>query len=187
MFENIMVVISSNGKPCSRILGKWLNNYKLDWRYGSPENYTELARNQNINRFLKLDVPKGKEYFLGIDQDMIPLIETNKILTSPGDLLYCGHAGRHGTKGHYGDDDFSAACFRVSARLLMTLQKPYFKITVVDDVRTECECKYFLRKTQVKAKMVGIIGHEQTCILIPNVSAKMGWALAWEEDISANS
>jgi hypothetical protein len=186
MFEHIQVVIMSAGQSCSQILGSWLSAYKLDWRYGSEVYGIDLARGQNINRFLEFDVPKGKTHLLCIDHDMIPLIETNKILTSPGDLIYCGYCGRMGSPGHYGDDDFGCACFRVSAKLLMTMQKPYFQTTVVDDVRTECECKYFLKKTQ-GAKMVGTIGHLQECILIPTPQTTNGWSLAWKKDLNASN
>lgn len=185
-FPKIQVVISSNGRSCTQILEKWLRAFNLDWRYGSTENFTELARNQNINRFLQQDVPRGKEYFLGIDQDMVPLIETRGILLDPGELIYCGHCGRHGSPGHYGDGELSCACFRIHHSVLEAIAKPYFKILVEDDVRTQCECLYFRDKALAlghKSRMVGVIGHEQQCILIPAPTASKGWALAWPEDL----
>jgi hypothetical protein len=182
-FDHIQAVVMSAGPPATRVLGRWLSCYGIDWRYGSTEYGIDTARNHNFNRFLEFDVPNGKTHLLCVDHDMIPLIDSRGVLIVPGDLVYCGYCGRHGSKGHYGDNDLGMGCFRVSADLLSKMARPFCKTTVIDDVRVECECAHFLRQAGGKSMMAGTIGHEQTCILIPAPKATKGWALAWPEDL----
>jgi hypothetical protein len=186
-FKEIQVVVMSSGAPVNRLLGLWLMKHQLDYCYGSPENLAgvDVARNQTITRFLREDVPKGKKYLLGFDHDMIPLESTRHILTEPGELIYCGYAGRHGSKGHYGNDDFGMSCFRTSVDVLVRMQYPWCQNTMLNGAKINCECNFFHQKVLglgIKPKMVGIIGHEQTCILIPS-KTELGWSLLWSEDI----
>ena len=183
----IQVQIMSNGQPMTRILSSWLYENKLDWYYGSQEYGIDLARNQNITRFLREDCPRGFTHLLTIDNDMIPIRETRHILRGEDELAYCGYVGRHGSKGHYGNDDFGCACARYSVAVLKTLSPVWFKTTERNGVRIECECTYFANHAKLhgyKSKMVGLIGHEQKCILIPTDN---NYEVLWEEWQTSNT
>jgi len=187
MHDHIQVVVMSYGQPMTRQLQEWLRDNKLNWRYGPSGYGIDLARNQIVNQFLREDVSRGKTHLLGIDDDMIPIRETRHILRGNEEFAYCGYCGRHGSRGHIGDGDFGAACFRVSAHLLRHLIKPYWKTTSVNDARIECECEYFRKRAEAKgftAKMVGIIGHRQNCVLVPSKDAP-GYVVVWDEELEA--
>jgi hypothetical protein len=190
---NIQVIVMSAGPPMTQQLQEWLYTNKLDWCYGSKEYGIDLARNQNIVRFLKEFVPLGKTHLIGIDHDMVPIPETQGILMGTDDLVYCGYTGRHGSRGHHGPNDFGAACFRVSKVLLQQLvydpisdtRGIWWKTTDAGGVRVECECQYFRKRAKrlgVIAEMVGLIGHQQTCIIVPEGD---GYKVMWEEALHA--
>ena len=87
--NKIQCVIQNYNSPATKELQIWLKHMKVDWRYGQSGYELDVAKNRNIDQFLKEDVPKGKEYLLMIANDMIPLKTTKKILTEEGPLLYC--------------------------------------------------------------------------------------------------
>ena len=185
MHSHLQVVVASFGAPASRGLGLWLSHHGLDWRYGSSEYGVDTIHNQNITRFLREDVPRGKTDLLSIDADMVPLPETDAILSEPGNLLYCGHVGRYGSRGHKGDGDFSIGCYRASADLLELMGPPWVQTIVAGGVRVHCECNFFRHRAAQEgavARQAGIIGHEQRCILIPT-NTDLGWAVAWPTDL----
>jgi hypothetical protein len=180
MRPDIQAVVMSAGQPASRALAQWLSRQGIAWRYGSQDYGIDHARNQNVRRFLAEDAPRGKAFLLMVDHDMVPTPETVSILTTPGNLLYCGYADRYGTPGHYGDEAFGAACFRASAELLAAMPDPWFKMGYVDGRRVACECGFFRMRAKglgYQSQMVGIIGHEQRCVLLPDEHG--GYALHW--------
>jgi hypothetical protein len=187
MHDFIQVIVMSGGPPMTRQLAEWLKENKLDWRYGSGEYGIDLARQQNTVWFLRECGLRGKTHLLGIDHDMVPIRETRHILRGNHELVYCGYCGRHGSRGHVGDGDFGAGCFRVSADLLNRMAQPWWQTTVVNGVRTECECQWFRKRAEAvgaTSKMVGIIGHRQECVLVPSNDAP-GYAVMWDEQLEA--
>jgi hypothetical protein len=184
---NIQAVVLSGGPPACKPLGLWLSRHCPDWRYGSGEYGYNVARNQSITRFLREDVPKGKTHLLMLDHDMVPLPDqtTDAILTEPGDMLYCGFVGRAASHGHKGQGDFGFACCRLSAGLLEKVGYPWSRDRVDGGRRTQCECAFFRWRAATigeSPRMVGIVGHEQTCILLPT-DTELGWAVAWPRDL----
>jgi hypothetical protein len=189
--KSIQVVVMSAGQPACRSLGAWLGRHGLDWRYGSQDYGIDLARNQNITRFLNRDVSAGKTHLLMIDHDMVPVPATAAILESDGDLFYCGYVDRFGTPGHFGDNNFGAACFRASADLLNRMQRPWFATGFHDGRRVRCECFHFAALATAcgaQSRMAGIIGHEQHCVLLPGISgaAELHWPPEFDEDGRTN-
>jgi hypothetical protein len=182
---NIQTVVMSRGEAPCRILSLWLSQHCPGWRYGSTDYGIDTARNQGIRRFLKEDVPNGFTHFMSIDADMVPVDETDAILTEPGELLYCGYVDREGSRGHVGNGDFGAACFRASADLLAKMPDPWFRAIEQDGRRVSCECQWFQNlasRANVKPRMVGIIGHQQTCILLP-AETDLGWGILWPHNL----
>ncbi|MEI8374804.1 MAG: hypothetical protein WCJ35_18425 [Planctomycetota bacterium] len=180
---NIQTIIMSRGEPPCRPLALWLSENFLDWRYGSQDYGIDHARNQNIRRFLREDVSAGKTHLLSIDADMVPVESTAEILTEPGELLYCGYVDRFGSRGHIGQGDFGAACFRASAELLARMGDQWFEMGYHNGKRIACECSYFHNIAQQaggRSRQVGVIGHQQTCVLVP-AETETGWILQWPQ------
>lgn len=185
-YPTLQVVVMSFGAPPCRMLSRWLSDFELDWRFSSTDYGVDVIHNHSITRFLREDVPlRGKTHLLSIDSDAFPLRESSVILEAEGDLIYCGHVGRYGSKGHTGDSQFSLGCYKASATLLKQMSPPWVRQTIVKGVRVQCECNYFQNKAEkvgYKPQMVAHIGHEQRCILIPS-DTELGWKLAWPTDL----
>jgi len=190
----IQVVIMARFDTATPWLADWLDRHNLPWRYGSPEFGIDCARNQNIVRFLREDVPNGRKHLLMIDKDMVPLPATDAILKAEGDLLYCGYVDREGSAGHCSPTGFGAACFRASATMLQKMQDegvapPWFEMGYNPERtrRTHCECLDFQRraaKVGVKSQMAGVIGHLQTCIVVPDGQSP-GYRALWPHELDA--
>lgn len=184
--STIQAVVLSGGSPACKRLGLWLARHCPDWRYGSGEYGYNVARNQSITRFLREDVPSGKTHLLMFDHDMVPLPQSEAILTEPGEMLYCGFVGKEASHAHYDDGDFGWACSRISAELLGKVGYPWSQDIIKDGRRIECECNFFRKKAIAageSSRMVGIVGHEQTGIIVPNPAAKHGWSIMWPSDL----
>ena len=166
----IQTVVMSSGAPASRALSLWLSLRGLAWRYGSRDYGIEHCRNQAVRRFLQED---QADYLLMLDCDMVPIAGTDAILTADGDLCYCAAHGRFDSSGHVGSNNFGAACCRLSRKMLLDLADPWFHIERAGGVMVSCECEYFRRRAVAAGYvpcMVGGIGHEQRCVLLPDGS-----------------
>lgn len=182
--SEIQVVIRTRREPANEFLVEWLGRMKLDFRHGSKEYHLDQARDQDVCRFLREDVPNGKRYFLGFDAGAVPLKDTTAILVFPGELVYCGHMAGGGAKGHFGQDDFGLACFRASADLLARIERPWFRLAYIKGVRQGCECNYFRAKAAnagAQPVMAGVVGHLDTCITIPDGAG--GHRVVWPHEL----
>jgi len=205
-----IAVVSGSGGPC-RLLRDWLDGLPIEWWVSSTDKGLDVVRNQVITRFLREDVPKGKKFLLSINGDDVPVIDTNPIISTPGDLLWCGDVGHWGSPGHYGDNAFGCGCFRASADLLSRMRMPWFETRLNDcyqnkswlemqgadpgkspphTQRIACECDWFARRARkagAEPKMVGIVGNQQGgddgCILFPDLTAKPPWKVAFPCDL----
>jgi hypothetical protein len=186
--NEIKAYVMTRHKPPCRELSRWLFGHRLDWSYSSSEFGIDVARNQTVNRFLQEQVPKGKQYLMMIDADMVPVVDTHRIISADGDLVWCGYTEEPPAKGHYGEGDFGAACFRASASLLSRMQQPWFKMKYDGCLgrRLACECSYFAacaRGQGVEPRMVGIIGHARRCIMFPTPETTLGWKICFPHEL----
>lgn len=202
---NIQIVVSSYRRPPCSLLNEWLRGLPYlcgTWRIGSQEYGIDVARNQNVTRFLREDVPAGRTHLLMIDGDMVPLGPpydlgqgaTAAILKEEGDLIWCGYAGHQGRNGHFGGRSMGCGCLRISADLLKRIPPPWFKTQYNEQMtrRIACECDGFyqlaIRAGATKnPREVGVIGHQQGgddgCILVPTTNNPAGWNLFWPADL----
>lgn len=198
--STIQIVVSAYRQPPCTLLLEWLQRLPYlcgTWRIGSQEYGIDVARNQDVFRFLHEDVPAGRTHLLMIDYDMVPLGPTKEILTEEGDLLGCGYVGHQGSPGHIAE--IGCGFMRVSFELLTCIEKPWFQTRYDENLtrRLECECSEFYRKALAVRdeshdfRQVGVVGHQQGgdtgCILIPDSRQKSGWALAWPADLRKSS
>ena len=144
-----------------------------------------LARRQCLANFLRSDVPAGYTHLVQIDEDMVPVESSERILTEPGDLVYCGYRGRHGQKGHYGDNDFGCGFSRISADLAARVPlEDAFEFDLAEDRLqvTGCECEHFRLLAEAaghQSKMVGVVGHLVEMIAVPTEDGDERVSLRW--------
>jgi len=184
MWDKIQCVIQTYNQPATKELQQWIAWTKVDWRYSEGGYEIDVAKNRSVMKFLAEDVPRGKEYLLMIANDMVPMPTTFNILTEPGDLIYCQSMGNEGRLDHHGDKNFSAACWRGHAKVLQSFGPPWFRMGHTGDrtSQTYCDCGYFKDRAQEQGydgRQVGIIGHEQRCILTPHGEDIQKWSMIW--------
>lgn len=194
MINHIQTYVMAHRSVPNRLLMKWLTAWQPDWKQGSQVGFRiDLARNQTVNAFLKDDVPRGKTHLLLLDADMVPVISTNKIIPTHGDLVFSEYVGRSGVHGHRTSP--GAGCVKVSADLLGKMVKPYFCVPVNEtcDLLEGCECDYFYRnaiKAGATAIKAGMIGHQMGgnggCVIFPANTAS-GFRAAWPEELGYDS
>lgn len=183
--QEIQVIIM--GEP-NEFLAHWLMINGIQWRRANDSYDVDVARNRATREFLACDVPRGKKYMMMFDADMVPCGETQALLIAPGDLVFCGHVGAQGGRGHSGPGNFAAACFRVSLRCLQKMGQITNGVwwnmgkDASRSERTHCECAYFNHTAQQAGfapVQVGVIGHMQTCIIFPVNNSPEQWKLLW--------
>lgn len=182
--SKIQCIIQTYDKPATRELQQWLAWTGIEWRYSEGSYEIDVGKNRVIKQFLEYDITTGKEYLLMIANDMIPVQSTINIITDPRDLIYCQSMGNNGRLDHNGDKNFSAACWRASAKVLRSFGPPWFRMGHSGDIteQTYCDCLYFKDRAQEQGYdgyQVGIIGHEQRCILLPHHEDSKKWEMIW--------
>jgi hypothetical protein len=188
--SEIQIVIHSGGSGPNPLLFKWLQGLPIDTRMGSFDHPRDVARNHNVTRFIKEDIPRGKNFLVMVNADTVPVMETNEIISREGDFIYCGDRADSGAPGHYGDGDFGPACCRLSANMLLEMQAPLFKLPINENrtVRSGCECVAFRKQAQAlgyEPKMVGIVGNLCQCIIFPKPESKTGFSLVWPNQLQS--
>jgi len=179
--------------PMNPMLFKWLNNIGVAWREGSKDYGSDLARNQEVYRFLHEDVDKEKDWLLMIDHDMVPVVETNLVVASEEPIAFAATVTKaQGGGAHTKDGNFGAAFFKVHKDTLLAMgDAPWFKTTFNETLtrRLKCQCNYFNDKAKqagYEAKAVGHAGHQQGgqngIILLPYDSPK-GYTGVWPHEV----
>ena len=176
--REVLIVVMAYREEPNRHLQAWLNALSprgYEWRYGPETHPVYVARNQVVNRFLAEDTTK--QYLVMIDAPLVPIRgQTVRVLTEPGDVVYCGYFGRYGTAGHYGN--FGCGCFRASRRVYESLPPPWFDFGYDATLtqKTQCECARFANRLQVagvEPLQVGVIGRLTELVLIPAGPGRM--------------
>jgi len=175
-----------------------------EWRYGPETHPVYVARNQVVHRFLTEDT--AKQHLVMIDAALVPIagqtgtgpdLGTARVLTEPGEVVYCGYYGRYGTAGHH--LDFGCGCFRASRRVYEAMPPPWFDFGYDRTLtqKTECECARFAQRLSslslppasglaepggvdgpagshpVVPRQVGIIGRLTELIVVPSGRGRM--------------
>lgn len=154
----IFTVICSYRQPPCSMLARWLKDNGVEWEVGSQEYGIDIARNQNVNRFLA----SGADCLLMIDGDTIP--KGRDILESNEKLSWLAYVGHQGSRGHV--DEFGAGACRIAANVFDNIPKPWFQTSYNGDLtkRIACECSTFAKKAKAagyEPKCVGEAGHQQ--------------------------
>jgi len=192
--KKIQGVVMAHPNPMNPMLAKWLMAIGVGWRKGSSDYGSDLARNQEVYRFLNEDVPKGKNWLLMIDHDIVPVTESNQLVGTQTPLAFAATVTKAvGGGGHTKDGSFGAAFYKVHKDVLIAMgDAPWFKTTFNETLtqRLKCQCSYFGQKAKeagYEAKVVGHAGHQQGgqngIILLPSSSSKKGYAGVWPHEV----
>ena len=208
----VQIVVMAYREEPNRHLQAWLNALRergYAWRYGPETHPVYVARNQVVNRFLAEDT--GKEHLVMVDSALVPISaqaaqldqgascgdgpasgragETVRVLTEPGDVVYCGYFGRYGTAGHY--LNFGCGCFRASRPVYEAMSPPWFDFGYDATLtrKTMCECVCFAnrlsalslapacqgeaKRSPVVPLQVGIVGRLTELVLTPTGHGRM--------------
>ncbi|MFO8014129.1 MAG: hypothetical protein R6X20_12585 [Phycisphaerae bacterium] len=183
--EDVLIVVPAFREVPCRPLLEWLRAVErrgYAWRLGPPESRpVTVARNQIVTRFLEEDA--DKQHLVMINARMVPLPEvpgeasgggTARILTEPGDVVYCACFGRYGLAGHY--PHFDTACFRASRAVYESTPQPWFDFAC-DPTHTRltlCECQWFQRRLPegIEPKRAGAVGRLTEMVVAPNTDGQ---------------
>ena len=168
-------------------LSAWLDGLKADgFDVRTQRSHYDVctARRASLANFIENDVPAGATHLLMLDDDMVPVPGTERILTEPGDLVYCGYVNRSGRGRHYGHGDLGCACLRISDKLAASIPIATSFEFVFNASRTEvekCECRNFrdqARDLGYESKMIGTIGHCVNMVVVPTeTGAEQRWPI----------
>ena len=161
----------------------WLRKNNIEYNLYSHAYEPAIARNKAIIDFLD----SNKSTLMMFDGDQIPTEDT-KIFEYPDKpLVYCGYPSRNvKLKGHFGDGDFAAGCFRCDREVILAMQS---KLDIINkqlfinnfhfsqalelgwfgralynygSVETSCSCDWFnalAKSVGYETEMIGTIGH----------------------------
>jgi len=142
-------------------------------------------RNVIVQWFLK---ETKLPWLVMLDDDMIPVVDTQALLQSPADITGCHVIGRGGSHVHgHNDGHIGAGAMKISRHALETIRKPWFRIVDAQDGLSiaQCECGFFCEKARrfgfhpVKA---GRIGHRVPVILLPSENDPTKSVLKFDSD-----
>lgn len=170
MYPDIQLVIIE-GRGMNRFLRTWSGRF--DHRevlsVSDLPDHVAAHRNRVFAWFRdKCDRP----WLLTMDDDVVPVPETDEVLRSEADVAAARGWGRTGAEMHPGPQEFSMACVKVHRRVVEGLQPPWFQFVFTPDgVRQEmCECQYFAKKVReagFRIEKVGKIGHRFPVTVLP--------------------
>jgi hypothetical protein len=173
-------VMVFEGRKVNPALKQWLKRFPHRKVLAPPTGLRDflcLWRNHEIAAFLADTV--GPPWLLLLDDDMVPVEDTDLLLDCPADLAGAAYWSRPGPDGspggiaHGADGYVGAAALKVSRRALSAVEPPWFWAEP-DPAGTKlarCECTYFCDKMRaagfhpVKA---GRIGHILPMVVLPD-------------------
>jgi hypothetical protein len=129
----------------------------------------DLTRNMEVGRWLEED---RTQYLLILDSDMVPVDETNAVLTADGPVVACAYVDQHGHAIDWKENGIQTGCLRLARDLMLTIPPPWFEYKVSEDIRktTQGEAYTFSQKLLAAgqvAKIVGRIGHMLPMVALP--------------------
>ena len=176
--DKIQIVVFE-WRGANSILTKWLARFPHVRRMQREAGYQAtdcLAswRNQAVKWFLK---ETNREWLVFLDDDIVPLKETELLLDCDADIAGCHFFSKNGSEGHGEDGHISMAAAKFSRRALNQITSPWFAFTFNED-GTEligCECDYFTAKARAAGfypVKTGSVGHIVPAVMISDGEGK---------------
>ena len=159
----LAILVRLGSRP-NRHLRRWARRFD-HWRtWDGAETPAGIpdARNALVRWFLgECDLP----WLLMMDQDTVPLAETEPLLRSEAPIAGPRIWGRTGQEAH--PHGLSAACLKVRRRVLEAIEPPWFRYV---PRKGQCECQYFVnraRRAGFRPHKVGLVGHRFPVVVLP--------------------
>jgi len=168
------------GRGCNRFLRRWAERF--DHRrffHGSDLPDMLACRRNRIFRWFRdsCELP----WLLMVDDDVVPVAETEALLACPADVAAARCVARTGHVAH--EHTASAACVKISRRAVAAVRPPWFRFTLSDDGAAQrmCECQYFWRKFHragLTPVVAGAVGHRFPVTVLPGPEFRFDEELA---------
>ena len=185
MFPAIQVVILAGPRAVRPELHAWssqlFDHHTIrhdDW----PRDAIAVRRNRLVQWFLD---ETDRAWLWSIDDDMIPVgpeaarqlgtAPTIALAESDAEVAWCRAVGRDGRLAHRGS--YSAACCKLSRRLLERMARPWFAFELKADGLdvASCECAGFAasaRAAGASIEAVGIVAHAGIGAVAPDADGR---------------
>jgi len=142
----------------------------------------DFTRNMEVGRWLEEDHTR---FLLMVDSDMVPVDETNAILTAEGDVVACAYVDQHGHPIDWKEHGIQTGSLRVSRELMRALTQPWFEYKISEDGRRtiEGEAHTFSQKlvaVGIAPKIAGRIGHLLRMVALPSLAASVPTEVRYE-------
>ena len=172
--ETISTAITSRDGHVKLELEAWLQaeQIRAQVNISRSNGDASVAYNATVLDFLINAVPKGKQYLVMLDDDIVPNDSMQELWRADGDLIYCGYPTNiPNAKGHWGDGDLVAGAMRVHVHVLEAMRDGAgwfgYALTHEGSRASSCCCSYFrdkARKAGYESRMVGHVGHLMTAV-----------------------
>jgi len=151
------------GRGVNEHLARWSRRFVNPWKVEGPETIEEVpdARNRIFRAFRdRSDLP----WLLMMDDDCVPVAETEELLETQADIAGPRIFARTGREAH--QHCLSAACIKISRRAVEAIREPWFRFSR----RGGCECSWFFNRayqTGFRPVRAGLIGHRFPVVVLP--------------------
>lgn len=168
-----ILVIVFEGRRANSELRRWVErfpNYRISQAPRELADFIGPWRNHEVLDFLAGGFP----WLLMVDDDMVPVPDTEALVHSRADVAGAAAWRQDGTGVAHGDaDTISAAALKISRRALLAVTPPWFAVEFdpTGSKIVRCECKFFCDKMRAAGFLpvtVGRIGHLIRMVVIPS-------------------
>ena len=188
MYPDLQLVILE-GRGANRFLRSW--SLQFDHRrvleVSDFRDHVACHRNQVFQWFLdSCRLP----WLVLVDDDVVPVPETEELLRSPADFAGARAWGRMGAPLH--PETFSMSAVKVHRRVIQAIAPPWFAFTFSPDGQRQeqCECLYFQRKVQAagfQCVQAGTIGHRFPVTVLPGPPGADGLHFVFDGELTRRS
>lgn len=165
------LIIVFDGKGINPILKEWLKGRDVKYasEFGSAFPSIAIWRNRAVKWFLETDF----EEVLFIDDDMVPIKETEPFFDNPAPIVGAHYLTPHGHDSHMGEGNVACGFLKISREVLEKIEPPWFDYPLKDDGTAPevCECAYFVQqafKAGFHPVKAGLVGHIVEAVVIPS-------------------
>jgi len=170
MYPDIQLAILA-GRGVNPHLRRWACRFDHCRVFAGSDLPDLLACRRNaIFKWFRDECPEELAWLLMMDDDIVPVAETENLLLCDADVVAARAWARTGREAH--SHTVSVSSLKVHRRAVRSVEPPWFRFTLSrDGTRREmCECQYFWRKfhragfTPVQA---GAVGHRFPVTVLP--------------------
>jgi hypothetical protein len=175
MWPEIQLVVLAGRETVNPHLRRWAERFDHARTLLGSELPDLLACRRNlVLRWFRDESPPQAAWLLMMDDDCVPVAETDELLRCRADVASARVWARTGAEAH--PHALSAACLKLSRAAVAAIRPPWFRFTLAPDGTAEqmCECRYFWLKAQragFRSVRAGVVGHRFPVTVLPPADA----------------